>query len=144
MPSAIWTSRPSPLAGVGCSAEVVFWNERSSRSLLNAITIDWLRCDLSVVGPDALTGKAQDRLRPLIDKDGLHAALPELLPPKRLGGGRVLGIVNEFIRVLGLHTAAAGREEYYLGVTEATLLRDRLVKPMLQEDPNPIRAEPCT
>lgn len=121
-------------------ADVVYWKEWGSRGrIVNAVTSDWLRCDLSVVAPDALAGRAQDRLRPLIDRDGLHASLPPSLPPKEPDGPRVLGIINEFIRVLGLLSVAMGRQEHYLGVVGVALLRDQLVKLMLEEvsDPDP-------
>lgn len=121
-------------------AEIVFWNARGERArVLNAITSDWLRCDLLLVGPDGLARRARDRLRPLIDRDGLFDALPASLPSKEPDEARVRAIVEEFIRVLGLLTVAAGRGEYYLGVTGATLLRDQLVKLMLEEvsDPDP-------
>lgn len=83
--------------------------------------------------------RAQDRLRPLIDRDDLFAALPMSLPPKQPDGPRVLGIVNEFIRILGLLTVALGRGELYLGVTGAALLRDQLLNLMMEEvsDPDP-------
>lgn len=121
-------------------ADVVYWKEWGSRGrLVNAVTRDWMRCDLSVVAPDALAGRAQDRLRPLIDRVGLHASLPLSLRSKEPDGTRVLGIVNEFIRVLGLLSVAMGRQEYYLGVVGAALLRDQFVKLMLEEvtDPDP-------
>ena len=125
---------------LGGLATIVFWAERGGRGrLLNAITSGWLRCDLVILAPDALAGRAGDRLRPLIDWDGLLATLPASLPPKEPDAARLRSIVEEFIRVLGLLSVAMGRKEYYLGVTGTALLRDQLVNVMLEGglDPDP-------
>lgn len=116
-------------------APVVFWSERRFGSiLLNAITEDWLRCDLFLVAPASLKGRAQDSVKPLVDRDGIYVSLPETLAPKQPDPNRVSGLIHEFIRVLGLLPVAMGRGEYYtsagLGVG---LQRDALMNLMLEE-----------
>ena len=116
-------------------APVVFWNEINfgSSLLLNAVTEDWLRCDVVIMQPSSLRGRAQDTVKPLIDRDGIYASLPETLPPAQPDPKRVRHLINEFIRVLGLLPVAIGRREYVLGVTGTGLLRDLLTQLLLQE-----------
>ena len=55
---------------------VVFWNELGPGPiLLNAITQDWLRCDMLVMTPPEFVGRAKTTVRPLIDRIGCFEAL---------------------------------------------------------------------
>ena len=105
---------------------IVFFNRLPWALVLNAITDGWLRIDLDVAAPDRLHGRAQDTLKPLIDRDGLFAALPATLPDRGPDPRRVAGTISEFIRVLGLAHVADGRREYELAVTGYGMLRRML------------------
>ncbi|MGF1626311.1 MAG: nucleotidyltransferase domain-containing protein [Alphaproteobacteria bacterium] len=119
---------------------VVFWNERRGRGiLLNAISEDWLRCDLHIVARDDLAGRCRATLRPLFDRAGVYDALPATLPPAQPDPERVRRSIDEFIRVLGLMTVGIGRGEYVTMVKGVGLLRDLLTDLMLEECPLPDR-----
>jgi hypothetical protein len=94
--------------------------------VLHAVLAVWSRIDLSFAAPDALTGRAQDKLKPLIDRDGLYAALPATLPDPGPDKRRVASTISEFIRVLGLSHVADGRREYELAVLGYSMLRRML------------------
>jgi hypothetical protein len=90
---------------------IVYWNRLPWALVLNAVSDEWLRCDLDIVAPDKLSGRTQDRLRTLIDRDGIFAALPATLPPRGIDPAKVQAATNEFIRVLGLLHVGLGRGE---------------------------------
>ncbi|WIJ26519.1 hypothetical protein [Devosia sp. RR2S18] len=113
---------------------VVFWNELHRDGLiLNAVTHEWLRCDLVLTDPTRFRGRAQNLLQPLIDRDGLYGALPASLPEKTPNAGRVYYLINEFIRVLGLTPVVLARGEYVTGVMGTGLLRD-MVQGLFMEE----------
>jgi hypothetical protein len=119
-------------------APVVFWQERRmSWTLLNAVTEDWLRCDLTIFQPGALRGRARDTVKPLIDRGGFYDALPATLSPAQPNANHVQYLINEFIRVLGLLPVGIGRGEYVVGVTGTGLLRDMLIQLLTEEVPMP-------
>ena len=92
-------------------APIVYFNRLPWALVLNAITDQWLRVDLSIVAPDHLTSQAQDRLRPLLDRDNLHATLPATLAERGIDPRRLEAITLEFIRILGLLPVGLGRNE---------------------------------
>lgn len=107
---------------LGGIAPVVFWNRLPHALVLNAVTEDWTRCDIEITVPDPFPRKAQDQVRPLLDRDDLYPRLPkqaQFVPRPE----RVAYLVSEFIRIMGLLVVAMGREEYLLGVTGCGLLR---------------------
>ena len=112
---------------------VVFWNRIDSpMPVLNAVTEDWTRCDIQLA-PNAIPPrKAQDTLKPLIDRGSLLDALPATLPPVEPSRGKVVWMVNEFIRVLGLTHVGVGREEWVTCTRGATILRDLLIDLMVE------------
>ena len=129
-------------AAVGAVSPLVMRRERLGRaSLVNLVTEAWDRCDLFLAGADDFLGsrRARDRLRPLLDRDGLHARLPATLPPAAPDPKRVAFIVEEFIRVLALLPVGLGRGELVLLTTGAGLLRDLLRDLMLEGCPLPDR-----
>jgi hypothetical protein len=113
--------------------EVVFLQRPfAAAPLLNAITSEWLRCDLLVFDPDQLRIRSRKSLKVLLDESNLYATLAAGDPmrnPSKLGA-----IVNEFIRVFGLAPVAIGREEYVVAVTGAGLLRASLIQLFLEEN----------
>ena len=112
---------------------VLWYAPRGITTLHSAVTRDWLRCDLYVVAPDGLRGRAKSTLAPLIDPDDLRAALPDNLPPGAPQAARVQGLIEEFIRVLGLLPVAIGRGEHVVATRGAGLLRDKLIDLMLED-----------
>lgn len=124
---------------LGAILPVVYWAERrgGGRILMNAVAEGFLRCDMYIVAPGDLTGRAQDCLRPLIDRDGVMDRLPATLPPRRPDPAAVLRIANEFIRVLGLLPVVARRGEPVTAAQGAGLLRDLLIQLMLEETTTP-------
>lgn len=114
-------------------APIVHWNRLPHALVLNAITDTWLRCDLQIVGPDSLAGRGRDRLKPLIDRDGVFATLPATAPHQRVDPGRMRGTITEFIRVLGLLPVADGRREYEVAATGCGLLRRMLTDLLVAE-----------
>ncbi|HEY0032104.1 MAG TPA: nucleotidyltransferase domain-containing protein [Devosia sp.] len=62
---------------------IVFWQElERGGMLLNAVSEDWLRCDLHILQPGDLGKRAKNTLRPLIDRDAIYDALPDRLPER--------------------------------------------------------------
>jgi hypothetical protein len=115
---------------------VVFWHEQIGRSiLLNAITESWLRCDVLIIRPEDIKGRAKSMIRPLFDHGHLYATLPDQLPDAVPDARRVTRQINEFIRVLGLMRVGLGRSEYVLLVKGVGILRDLLTDLMLEECP---------
>ena len=119
---------------LGSISEIVFWQRPfPAAPLLNAITSDWLRCDLLVFDPDQLRIRGQKSLKVLLDESNLYATLPAEDPMKS-SSSKLMAIVSEFIRVFGLAPVAIGREEYVVAVTGAGLLRSSLIQLFLEEN----------
>jgi hypothetical protein len=116
-------------------AEIVFLRRtgQGERFLFNAITEDWLRCDLILVTREDFARRARGDVRPLIDPDGLHATLPETTAPAAPVPARVNYMIEEFLRVLGLLPVALGRGELVTAVQGAGMQRDALVQLMKLE-----------
>ncbi len=118
---------------LGAVAPPVYWQEhRRGGLLINAIAADWQRIDLYMVGPDALGRRAKTTVRPLIDRDHIYRGLPEALPPSPQDPARVAGLIEEFLRVLGMMPVALGRGEHFIGIWGASILRDLLKALMLE------------
>ena len=127
-------------ATLEAEARVVFWNQLPSRGLLlNAITEDWLRLDLHVLPRDGLGPRAKSGLKPIFDRAGIFAALPDDLPAAQPDPRRVSYQIREFLRVLGLMPVGLGRGELVTMVKGTGLLRDLLSDLMLEDCPLPDR-----
>lgn len=117
---------------------IVFWNELNRGGLIiNAVSNEWLRCDLSIVAPDNLGQRAKNTIKPLIDRDGIYNALPDSLPPKAPDPGTVRYLIHEFIRMLGLLPVGAGRGEYVTMVLGVGMMRGHLETLLMQDVTNP-------
>lgn len=109
--------------------QIVFMQRRDFRSILmNAITVDWIRCDLIIDAEEGLLRRAKAVVRPLIENEQLYCKLSDELPTAQISASRVVEIANEFIRVLGLLAVVVGREEYFTGAAGAGMLRDLFAK----------------
>lgn len=117
---------------------IVFWQELSRGGVvINAISERWLRCDVSLATPDTFSHRARNLVVPLIDRDGLHAALPETLPPRSPDAGYVRYVIHEFIRMLGLLPVGAGRGEYVTMVLGVGMMRGHLEGLLMQDVTTP-------
>lgn len=115
---------------------VVFWQELNRGGiLLNAISEDWLRCDLSIT--DTLGARAKNTIRPLFDPANIHGTLPDSLPPKGPDTGTVRYLIHEFIRMMGLIPVAAGRGEYVTMVLGVGMMRGHFEALLMQDVTNP-------
>lgn len=112
---------------------VLWWSPRGLGSLVSAVTDDWTRCDLFMVAPGDLGGRARSTLAPLIDPHALAATLPGDLAPRRPEPRKVEALVEEFLRVLGLLPVVLGRGEDVVVARGAGLLRDLLIDLMLED-----------
>lgn len=125
---------------LGAITPIVFWNELNRGGLIiNAVSEDWLRCDLAISAPDSFGVRAKDNVKPLIDRDGVYATLPDSLPPKAPDPGYVRYVIHEFIRMLGLMPVGAGRKEYVTMVLGVSMMRGHLEGLLMQDvtDPDP-------
>lgn len=117
---------------------IVFWNElQRGVIVLNAISEEWLRCDLTIVTSKDFGRRAKNLVKPLIDHGGIHDALPDTLPPKEPDAGTVRYLIHEFIRMLGLMPVGAGRREYVTMVLGVGMMRGHLEALLMQEVTHP-------
>ncbi|KRA99147.1 hypothetical protein ASD83_01025 [Devosia sp. Root685] len=119
-------------------APVVYWNELERGGfLINAVTEDWLRCDLNIVTPENFGRRAKNTVRPLVDRDGVYDWLPDSLPPRQPDKGTVSYLIHEFIRMLGLMPVGLGRREYVTMVLGVGMMRGHLEALLMQDVSNP-------
>jgi predicted nucleotidyltransferase len=101
--------------------------------VISVVTEDWRRFDLSFVEISELERHDAARLIELFNRSGVT-------PPRRNeepyspSGATVLGLVNEFLRVMGLSVVAVGREEWLLAQWGADILRRLTMDLMLEEN----------
>lgn len=123
---------------LGAITPIVFWQELPRGGvLLNAVSEDWLRCDLHIVTPDNFGRRAKNTVKPLVDRDAVYDALPETLPLRQPDRGTVSYLIHEFIRMLGLMPVALGRKEYVTMVLGVGMMRDHLTALLMQDVTNP-------
>jgi predicted nucleotidyltransferase len=119
----------------GLSREMtpVLLNALHGGRVLNVVTPDWGRFDISFAEPPDLARYHAGWLTPLFNR-GSHAP-PEGEPAAyRTTPAAVLTLVNEFFRVLGLLAVGVGRREWVLGLTGVDLLRRMTIDLMLEEN----------
>lgn len=111
---------------------IVFWQELPRGGmLLNAISEDWLRCDLSIT--DKLGARAKNTIMPLFDPRRLYDTLPDSLPPRAPDPGTVRYLIHEFIRMMGLMPVGLGRGEYVTMVLGVGMMRGHLEALLMQD-----------
>lgn len=121
------------LGALSALRPLVYTKAHFGGRLVNAITDDWLRVDLSLVDPARFAGRFQAEFRPIIDHMSLYATLTPTPPPPAPDPARVVATTEEFLRVLGLLAVGAGRGETVLLVRGLGILRDLLVDLMHEE-----------
>ena len=118
---------------VSAIAEPVLVNPLFGGRVLNVVTADWRRFDLSFVEGGDLSRFDASALSTLFNTSGREPPRqdqpPYQTPPKQL-----LKLVNEFLRVLGLLVVGSGRKEYVLGLSGVDLLRQMTFELMLEEN----------
>lgn len=123
------------LESVAC---LIMWKRPFPKaSLINAITEDWIRCDLYLIAPDAMGGRAKTTLKPLIDPTDIFASLPATLPNSQPNKERIAATINEFIRLIGMTPVVFGRGEWVTATQGAGMERDMLIALMLEEVTKP-------
>ncbi len=121
---------------VAAAFSAVLVNSLYGGRVLNVVTADWARFDLTIVQREDLQRYDANVLRPIFNKgDSNPPVQPETsyrTPPDQL-----LKLVREFFRVLGLLPVAIGREEYELAMSGIDLLRRMTFDLMLEENSIP-------
>jgi hypothetical protein len=101
--------------------------------LVNVVTTDWRRFDISFVEAGELGRFDADRLTPLFNR-GDRSPPRGRTAPYRATPESVLPLVTEYFRILGLLVVALGREEFVLGLSGLEILRRLTVDLMLEEN----------
>ena len=114
-------------------AEPVLVNMLFGGAVLNVVADDWRRFDISFVPPDLLGRYDAAKLTPLFNRGDVE---PPILPDQayRPSPERVLQIVNEFIRVLGLSGVVLGRQEYVMGQSGVDILRRQTIDLCIEQN----------
>jgi hypothetical protein len=133
----------APEAHAGFVAEARAWAEAlvplliwkppyPNLPLFTAVGDGWVRFDLTITVPGHIIG-SQDRLKPLVDKADVWAALVPSLPPRPPSAEDIEAITIETMRILGLITVVHGRADWAVAVTGVALLRNQLVSLMVMD-----------
>ena len=105
--------------------------------VLNVVTADWQRFDLSFIQREDLPRHNGALLRPLFNRSGQTPPVePEL--PYRPAPEQLLKLVQEFIRVLGLAVVVVGRKEYVVALSGIEHLRRLTLDLMMEENRVPL------
>lgn len=101
--------------------------------VINVVTEDWRRFDLSFVAEADLARYDAAHLVELFNRT---AHTPPIKPPETYVTSPevVIGLVKEFLRVLGLSVVAVGRKEWLLAQWGSELLRRLTMDLMLEEN----------
>ncbi|THD74508.1 MAG: hypothetical protein E7812_19550 [Phenylobacterium sp.] len=121
------------VAKVAEIAEPVLVNPLFGARVLNIVTRDWRRFDLSFIEAAELGRYNSTHLVELFNKGG-DAPPAKAVEAYRASPDAVLTLINEFLRVLGLSVVAIGREEWLLAQWGADILRRLTMDLMLEEN----------
>jgi len=119
--------------GLSAIAKPVLVDALFGGRVLNVVTQDWQRFDISIVQGDELNRYDAVSLTPLFNRSGrnppTHPSRAYETEPERLSK-----LVNEFIRIVGLTPVAIGRAEFELALTGIDILRRLTFDLMLEEN----------
>lgn len=115
------------------AVQPVLLNKLFGARVLNVVTPDWRRFDLSIIQREDLARFDARELKPVFNK-GETEPQPRTQPNYRTTPDAVLAIVNEFLRVLGLAYVAIGRREWEVALAGVDLLRRLTYDLMLEEN----------
>ena len=120
-------------ADLSAIAETVLVNPLFGGRVLNVVTADWDRFDLSFLEAGDLVRYDRAALKPLFNKTAaeppLQTRAPYQPPPEKIAA-----MIREFLRVLGLAHVCLGREEYVRGVAGVELLRGAAIELMIEDN----------
>jgi len=119
--------------GVSAIAEPALVQPLYGARVLNVVTTDWRRFDISFVDGGDLGRFDANHLAPLFNR-GERSPPHATKAPYRATPGSILPLVTEFLRVLGLLAVALGRREHVLGLSGLELLRRLTMDLMLEEN----------
>ena len=117
---------------LGAIAETVLVSPLFDGRIVNVVTADWDRFDLSFVTAEELSRYDQAGLKALFNKTGAE-------PPTRAHGPyqpppeKIADMIREFLRILGLAHVIHGREEYVKAVAGVELLRAAVIELMIED-----------
>jgi hypothetical protein len=100
--------------------------------IVTAVTPAWARYDLQFVTHQEYRGLDPTGLKPLFIRSGVAPPSGGGLRAAPTAPGRLLGQINEFLRVLGLLDVAVGREEWLVSQEGVGLLRKALIDMMVE------------
>jgi hypothetical protein len=120
-------------AAVEAAFDAVLVNRLFGGRVLNVVTADWRRFDITLVERSELGRYDAGALTALFNTG---AAQPPRRgqQPYRPSAQTVEALAKEFLRVHGMLPVAIGREEYEIGLAGAELLRRMLFDLMLEEN----------
>lgn len=125
---------------VGKTGEIVLWRDRQVKpTLINAITVDWLRIDVDIINPDQMARRNAGGLKVVFDRDRILETLPQAPSETGPNPTRMKWQFEEFIRIFGLLSLAIGRGEYLNGITGIFHLRNLLTELLIEETAAPNR-----
>jgi len=119
-------------ADLGGMADAVLATPLFGGAVLNVVTADWERFDLSFVRREHLDRYDAGRLKTLFNKGGASPPRRPPAPPYEPPAARVEAMVSEFLRVLGLAAVVLGRQEHVLAVSGIELQRRALIELMTE------------
>ena len=121
---------------IGETLQPVLVNRLFGGRVLNVVTAEWRRFDLSIIQREELARFDGREMKPVFNK-GESEPQPKPVPAYRATPEAVLTIINEFFRVLGLTHVAAGRQEWEVLLSGLELLRRLTFDLMLEENAVP-------
>jgi len=113
--------------------DVVLLNPLFGGRVLNAVTADWGRFDITLVERDGLARYDARVLTPLFNR-GDAGPPTKADVPYRTSPERLTAMASEFLRVLGLAPVSLGRKEYVLALTVIDIQRRAIVELMHEEN----------
>lgn len=115
------------------AVQPVLLNRLFGARVLNVVTPDWRRFDVSIVQREDLIRFDAREMKAVFNR-GETEPQARTLPDYRTTPDAVLAIVNEFLRVLGLTHVAVGRHEWEVALSGVDLLRRLTYDLMLEEN----------
>jgi predicted nucleotidyltransferase len=112
-------------------ANVVYMNVIAGR-VVNAVTDEWARFDLTFLKPAEFAARAIGPMTPLFNRNA-SGPKPQTPPPYSTSAQRVTGIVSEYLRILGLSPVVLGRGEYFVALDGVGYMRRLIIDLFLEE-----------
>ena len=100
--------------------------------ILNVVTTDWERFDISFVEARDLHRYDPAALEPLFNRTGQAPAPWPPAAPYQPPAAKIEAMVKEFLRVLGLAAVVLGRQDYVLAISGLELQRRALIDLMIE------------